>query len=99
MNGKNIMCNPYIANTVIILFLRQNLHHHFRSLGGWTFAFKPYRDENIPMHLDDPNMTKMGDIIDPYCKSICLLSVTNKGFFSRIFKSRVIEIALINPTD
>ncbi|KAK2176324.1 hypothetical protein NP493_670g01041 [Ridgeia piscesae] len=30
----------------------------------------PYRTENIPTYLDNPNMTKMADIIDPYCKSV-----------------------------
>lgn len=46
------------------------MHHHFRSLGGWTFAFKDYTDLNITGYVDDPKMQDLGKIIDPYCKFI-----------------------------
>ena len=45
------------------------MHHHFRSLGGWTFAFKDYTDLNITGYVDDPRMQDLGKIVDPYCKS------------------------------
>ncbi|CAF1001048.1 unnamed protein product [Adineta steineri] len=49
-----------------ILNLQKNMHHHFRSLNGWTFAFNDYYALNITLNVDDPNLNKMGDIIDPY---------------------------------
>ena len=44
------------------------MHHHFRSLGGWTFAFKDYIDLNITAYVDDPKMQDLAKIVDPYCK-------------------------------
>nr|XP_002730934.1 PREDICTED: autocrine proliferation repressor protein A-like [Saccoglossus kowalevskii] len=44
----------------------KNLHHHYRSLGGWTFAFEDYYDEGITKHIDDALTQKMFDIVDPY---------------------------------
>eukprot|EP00057_Strongylocentrotus_purpuratus_P015135 XP_011669609.1 PREDICTED: autocrine proliferation repressor protein A [Strongylocentrotus purpuratus] len=48
-----------------LLNMVKNLHHMYRSLGGWTFAFEDYFTENVTLHLDDPNTQKMADIIDP----------------------------------
>ncbi|XP_077979615.1 autocrine proliferation repressor protein A-like [Glandiceps talaboti] len=48
------------------LHLVQNLHHQYRSLGGWTWSFDPYYEEHIMRDLDKPNMQKLADIIDPY---------------------------------
>lgn len=42
------------------------MHHHYRMLGGWTFAFKDYIELNITAHLDDPVMQQLADIVDPY---------------------------------
>ncbi|XP_033119078.1 autocrine proliferation repressor protein A-like [Anneissia japonica] len=44
----------------------KNLHHHYRSLGGWTFALDDYYEENVTKDLDHPNTQKMCDIVDPY---------------------------------
>ncbi|XP_071953962.1 autocrine proliferation repressor protein A-like [Antedon mediterranea] len=44
----------------------KNLHHHYRSLGGWTFALEDYYEENFTRYLDDLNTQKMCDIVDPY---------------------------------
>jgi PhoPQ-activated pathogenicity-related protein len=46
------------------------MHHHFRSLGGWTFAFKDYIDLNITGYVDDPRMQELAKIVDPYCKLV-----------------------------
>lgn len=46
----------------------QNLHHHYRAYGGWTFAFKDYYELNFTKELDNPNTQKMADIIDPICE-------------------------------
>ena len=34
----------------------ENLKHHYRSLAGWTFAFKAYWDVGIPLYLQDPKL-------------------------------------------
>ncbi|KAK7102758.1 autocrine proliferation repressor protein A-like [Littorina saxatilis] len=49
-----------------LLNIVENLHHHYQSLGGWTFAFNDYYALNITMHLDNPRTQEMADIIDPY---------------------------------
>jgi PhoPQ-activated pathogenicity-related protein len=41
-----------------------------QSLAGWTFAFNDYYDLNITVDIDSLNLTKMGQIIDPYSKSL-----------------------------
>ena len=48
-----------------VSFRLQNLHHMYRNLGGWTFAFSDYYDANITGDLDNPVMQKMAEIIDP----------------------------------
>ncbi len=40
----------------------------WKSLAGWTFAFKDYYDLNITQDVDLPNMLKLGQIDDPYSK-------------------------------
>jgi PhoPQ-activated pathogenicity-related protein len=49
-----------------LLNMKKNLHHHYRSLGGWTFAFGDYYEMNITKNLDSPLMQDMADIVDPY---------------------------------
>ncbi|KAL3877090.1 hypothetical protein ACJMK2_034845 [Sinanodonta woodiana] len=48
-----------------LLNMVKNLHHHYQSLGGWTFAFGEYYDVNFTRELDNPNTQKMANIIDP----------------------------------
>ncbi|UJR29763.1 hypothetical protein I4U23_017311 [Adineta vaga] len=48
-----------------ILNFRTNLHHMYRSLFGWTFAFKDYYELNITQDVDNDNLTKLTAIIDP----------------------------------
>jgi PhoPQ-activated pathogenicity-related protein len=50
------------------------MHHHYRSLGGWTFAFESYYELNITARLDTPAVQAMQKIIDP----ICMLNLKNK---------------------
>ena len=41
-----------IIPVVMDLFQMQaSLHHHYRSLGGWTFAFEPYYE--APVNLTE----------------------------------------------
>ncbi|XP_070580928.1 autocrine proliferation repressor protein A-like [Ptychodera flava] len=44
----------------------KNFHHHYRSLGGWTWSFYPYYSEGIMRDIDKPNTQKLADIVDPY---------------------------------
>lgn len=48
-----------------LLNMQENLHHYYRSLGGWTFAFNDYYDLDFTKDLDNPNIKKMAAIIDP----------------------------------
>ncbi|XP_035673097.1 autocrine proliferation repressor protein A-like [Branchiostoma floridae] len=48
-----------------LLNMKANLHHFYRALGGWTFAFDDYYAENITSRLDDPNLEKLAAIVDP----------------------------------
>jgi PhoPQ-activated pathogenicity-related protein len=41
------------------------MHHHYRSLGGWTFAFKDYYDQNITMHLDSSEIFQLEKLVGP----------------------------------
>lgn len=43
----------------------QNLHHHYRAYGGWTFAFHDYYELNFTERLDDPCAQTLLDFIDP----------------------------------
>ncbi|CAL1541762.1 unnamed protein product [Lymnaea stagnalis] len=54
-----------VPTVMDLLNLQANLHHHYRSLGGWTFAFDDYYNESITYSLDSPNMPLMRAVIDP----------------------------------
>jgi len=56
----------------------QNLHHHYRAYGGWTFAFKSYYELNFTKELDNPNTQKMADIIDPICEFLSVRPTINQ---------------------
>lgn len=44
----------------------QNLHHFWRSLGGWTFAFKDYYEMNLTSEFDSEAFDAMHQVVDPY---------------------------------
>lgn len=46
----------------------QNLHHHYRAYGGWSFAFNDYYQLNITQYMDSNNFELMASIIDPLCE-------------------------------
>lgn len=67
-----------------MLSLNRNLHNHFRSLGGWTFAFNDYYEENITTQVDSFGIFAMQQVVDPYTyldryKNIKILAVTTGG--------------------
>jgi len=45
---------------------KENLHHHYRAYGGWSFAFEDYFEMNITNKLDDPRFDSLMEIIDPF---------------------------------
>ena len=51
-----------------LLNMNENFHHHYKSIGGWTFAFGDYYELNITKKLDTPEFFAMQRIIDPYCR-------------------------------
>ncbi|CAG5131365.1 unnamed protein product [Candidula unifasciata] len=73
-----------IAPTVMdLLNMRQNLHHHYRSLGGWSFAFTDYYQVDITKDLDNPELARFQEIADPFAYndrlSIPKLIITSSG--------------------
>ncbi|KAL4239703.1 hypothetical protein ACF0H5_000507 [Mactra antiquata] len=48
-----------------LLNMVPNLHHYYRALGGWTFAFDDYYALNFTEDLDNPYIKQMATIIDP----------------------------------
>jgi len=44
----------------------ENIKHHYRSYGGWSFALKDYWKLNLTLAFNDPKMQEMFDIIDPF---------------------------------
>jgi PhoPQ-activated pathogenicity-related protein len=43
-----------------------NLMHHYRSLGGWSFAFDPYYKLNFTENINTPQIELLANVVDPY---------------------------------
>jgi len=43
-----------------------NIKHHYRSLGGWSFALKDYWRMNLTAYFTNPEIQVEFDIVDPY---------------------------------
>mmetsp|Transcript_40240 Transcript_40240/g.106558 ORF Transcript_40240/g.106558 Transcript_40240/m.106558 type:complete len:565 (-) Transcript_40240:156-1850(-) len=43
-----------------------NIHHHYRSYGGWSFALADYTALNVTACIDHPNTLALMKIVDPY---------------------------------
>lgn len=55
-----------IAPTVFdLLNMQPNLDHHFRALGGWSWAFIAYWIEDVSKYLHHPRVLDLAAIIDP----------------------------------
>ena len=54
-----------LLTCVFTVYNLQNLHHHYRAYGGWTWAFHDYYELNFTEHLDDPCAHTLLDFIDP----------------------------------
>ena len=44
----------------------ENIKHHYRSYGGWSFALEDYWVLNLTKYFNDPKMQQMCDIVDAY---------------------------------
>jgi PhoPQ-activated pathogenicity-related protein len=54
-----------IAPTVFdLLNMHENLHHHHQSLGGWSWAFGPYWNEDVARYLNHPRFDFFKSDID-----------------------------------
>ena len=49
-----------------LLNVNVQMHNIYQSLGGWTFAFKPYFDENITRFIDSNEIELMSRQVDPF---------------------------------
>ncbi|CAF1411980.1 unnamed protein product [Rotaria sordida] len=49
-----------------LLNFRPNWKSHYRSLGGWSFAFADYYARNFSRYLDKSSYDKFTQIVDPY---------------------------------
>jgi len=48
------------------LNFQANIHHFWRAFGGWTFALKDYYEMNFTRQLDNPSLSKMTEVNDPF---------------------------------
>lgn len=58
----------YAMAPIVLDYLNtvENLHHHYKAYGGWSFALQDYWELNFTQQIDNPNTQKMFDIVDPY---------------------------------
>ncbi|ELU00839.1 hypothetical protein CAPTEDRAFT_221748 [Capitella teleta] len=54
-----------MAPTVFdLLGMYENLHHHHRSFGGWSWAFLPYWNEDVARYLNHPRFQLLAEDVD-----------------------------------
>ena len=76
------------------------MHHHYRSLGGWTFAFTDYIALNITGDVDEPNTQKMFSIIDPLCMwKKTTVYITISFLFQLMLNNWLIFLSLLSPLE
>ena len=44
----------------------ENIKHHYRSYGGWSFVLDDYWKLNLTLYFNSPKMQELFDIIDPF---------------------------------
>eukprot|EP00850_Spirogloea_muscicola_P015498 SM000119S25641 [mRNA] locus=s119:163756:167646:- [translate_table: standard] len=49
-----------------ILNFQLNIHHYYRSLGGWPYVFKPYFDLNLTADMGTQPFRQLVSFVDPY---------------------------------
>ena len=62
--------DPRVVATVPVVMdllnIRENLMHHYRAYGGWSFALEPYWEQNLTYYFDHPKFDDLASIIDPF---------------------------------
>jgi PhoPQ-activated pathogenicity-related protein len=48
-----------------LFYLQENLVNHYRSLGGWSFAFEDYYQLGLTGYVNTPLMARLAQVIDP----------------------------------
>ena len=61
---KRVVC--FFPIVLSLLNIHDNLHHYYKSYGGWPFAFNDYYEVDITKDLDMPQLEKLQEIVDPY---------------------------------
>ncbi|CAF1488253.1 unnamed protein product [Adineta ricciae] len=62
-NKRVVAAVPIVMD---LLNLRPNMMSHYRSLGGWTFAFNDYYEMNITRYMNSSLLDKLAQMVDPY---------------------------------
>jgi len=55
-----------VPSVLSILNMQKNMVHHYRSLGGWSFAFFNYWTLGLTRYLNQPELLDLMEIVDPY---------------------------------
>ncbi|UJR29021.1 hypothetical protein I4U23_010238 [Adineta vaga] len=76
-NKRVVAAVPIVMD---LLNLKPNMMSHYRSLGGWTFAFNDYHAQNITRYMDNPSFDKLAQMVDPY------------AYFDRYSKMKIFQI-------
>ncbi|CAF3924773.1 unnamed protein product, partial [Adineta steineri] len=76
-NKRVVAAIPIVMD---LLNLRPNMMSHYRSLGGWTFAFNDYYAMNITRYMNNPNFDKLAQMVDPY------------SYFDRYTKTKIFQL-------
>ncbi|CAF0920128.1 unnamed protein product [Rotaria sordida] len=62
-NTRVVAAVPIVMD---LLNLRPSMMSHYRSLGGWTFAFNDYYEMNITRYMNSSMFDKLAEMVDPY---------------------------------
>jgi PhoPQ-activated pathogenicity-related protein len=63
IDDRVIAMAPVVLSCVNMV---ENFHHYWKSMGGWSFAMYDYWMEGLLGLMDEPEMTELAKIIDPY---------------------------------
>jgi len=44
----------------------ENIMHHWRAYGGWTFALHDYWEKNLTLEFNEPKMVDLAAMMDPF---------------------------------
>ncbi|CAF4774177.1 unnamed protein product [Rotaria sp. Silwood1] len=76
-NTRVVAAVPIVMD---LLNIRPSMMSHYRSLGGWTFAFNDYYEMNITRYMNSSIFDKLGEMVDPY------------SFLNRYSKTKIFQL-------